>query len=72
MEMYIRIARPRGDELTIAVQKTDTVESVKQKIQELTRIAVAEQDLRFERKRLADSMTVEDASITDGCLLHLC
>ena len=60
-----------GTKVIITVQKSDTVEFIKELIRIILEIPVDQQRLIFEQKQLDDSRTLDDYKIQDGSVLHL-
>ena len=60
-----------GTKVIITVQKSDTVEFIKELINVILEIPVDQQRLIFEQKQLDDSRTLDDYKIQDGSILHL-
>lgn len=69
--MQIVVVLPAGSTITLEVENADTVESVKQKIQEKEGVAVAQQRLMAGDQELADGQTLQHYAIGIGATLHL-
>ena len=69
--MQIFVKTQTGKHITIEVEPTDLVETVRVKIQEKEGIPVERQILRFAGKELDDGNTLQDYSIQKDSTLHL-
>ena len=63
--------RTLGKPITLEVEPTDTVESLKAKIQEETKISPDRQTLIFARKQLEDGKILSDYNIQKDSTIHL-
>jgi ubiquitin len=69
--IQISIRTLEGKPITLEVEPTDTVESLKAKIQEETKISPDRQTLIFARKQLEDGKILSDYNIQKDSTIHL-
>merc|ERR1711964_511620 len=68
MQITVKIAR--GTTITLDVNQSDTIRSVKDKVQDWTDIPSEEQRLIFAGKQLEDGRTLSDYNIQNGKTLY--
>ncbi len=69
--MQILVRMPIGKTITLEVQTTDSIFSVKQKIQYFEAILPNQQELRFATRVLLDDRALTDYNIQSDSLLYL-
>ncbi len=69
--MQIKIKSLTGRELEINVELADTVEQLKELVEQKDGIAISQQRLIFLGKSLPDNKTVEECDIKAGSVIHL-
>ncbi len=69
--MQIKIKSLTGRELEINVESVDTVEQIKELVEQKDGIAISQQRLIFLGKSLPDNKTVEECGFKAGSVIHL-
>ncbi|KAF6989547.1 hypothetical protein CFC21_006875, partial [Triticum aestivum] len=67
----IKVKTLTGKEIEIDIDPTDTVDRIKERVEEKEGIPLVQQRLIFAGKQLADDKTAKDYNIKGGDVLHL-
>lgn len=67
----IFVKKPDGKTIVVPIEETDTVETVKERIQEKSSIPVEQQKLRLGQKELTDTKTLKEYGIRKGTTVNL-
>ena len=67
----IKVKTLTGKEIEIDIDPTDTVDRIKERVEEKEGIPPVQQRLIFAGKQLADDKTAKDYNIKGGDVLHL-
>mmetsp|Transcript_5698 Transcript_5698/g.11988 ORF Transcript_5698/g.11988 Transcript_5698/m.11988 type:complete len:155 (+) Transcript_5698:703-1167(+) len=71
IRLFVRVMRGSSSSLSLEVRPTDTIGSVKAKIEHTENISCSEQKLVFATEVLCHDRSVRDYGITDGSTLQL-
>ncbi|XP_076260026.1 ubiquitin-like protein NEDD8 [Rhynchophorus ferrugineus] len=69
--MILKVKPLTGKEYNIEIETTDTIETIKQKINEQESIPIDQQRLTFRGKPLKDSKTIDSYQLKNGNILHM-
>ncbi len=69
--MQLLIKTLTGKTITVDVNEDDTVETLKQRINEKEGIPVDQQRLIFGGKQISEERTMSDYGVTNGATMHL-
>ena len=70
-DMLIFVRMLTGKAIPLMVRASDTIETIKDKIETVDGIPPNQQRIIFARKQLEDRRTVSDYGICDGSTIHL-
>ncbi|XP_030386474.1 NEDD8-like [Scaptodrosophila lebanonensis] len=70
-KMLIKVKTLTGKEIEIDIKPTDTVDRIKERIEEKEGIPPQQQRLIFSGRQLNDDRTVADYKVQRGSVLHL-
>lgn len=68
---YAQVKTLTGKEVEIDIEPSDTIERIKERIEEREGIPPVQQRLIFAGKQMADDKTARDCNIEGGSVLHL-
>ncbi|CAA7022870.1 unnamed protein product [Microthlaspi erraticum] len=69
--MEIKVKTLTGKEISIEIDPMDTIEKIKERVEEKEGIPPPQQRLIYTGKQLADDQTAKHYKIEGGCSLHL-
>eukprot|EP00191_Tetraselmis_sp_GSL018_P021033 CAMPEP_0177580074 /NCGR_PEP_ID=MMETSP0419_2-20121207/1346_1 /TAXON_ID=582737 /ORGANISM="Tetraselmis sp., Strain GSL018" /LENGTH=78 /DNA_ID=CAMNT_0019068877 /DNA_START=105 /DNA_END=341 /DNA_ORIENTATION=+ len=69
--MMIKVRTLTGREIEIDIEPTDTVDRIKERVEEKEGIPPVQQRLIFSGKQMNDEKTAKDYNIEGGSVLHL-
>ncbi|XP_006417281.2 NEDD8-like protein RUB3 [Eutrema salsugineum] len=69
--MEIKVRTLKGKEIKIKIDPTDTIERIKERIEEIEGIPPLQQRIIYTGKQLADDQTAKHYNIERGSTLHL-
>jgi ubiquitin-like protein Nedd8 len=69
--MMVKVKTLTGKEIEIDIEQEDTIERIKERVEEKEGIPPEQQRLIFGGKQMSDEKTAKDFSIEGGSVLHL-
>jgi ubiquitin-like protein Nedd8 len=69
--MLIKVKNLAGRAITVDIEPTDTIERIKERVEEKEGIPPAQQRLIFGGRAMADAKTASDYKLAAGNTLHL-
>jgi len=69
--MQIKVKTLTGKEIEVAIESTDLVGRIKERLEELEGIPPAQQRLIFGGKQMADEKAVSEYGVEGGSTIHL-